>query len=473
MRGAGLLLMTTVMAGCAISEVPIYARNPNFEVAERWQSYVQQHPGMVDNGWIHSFNDPRLVELVNEALANNRDLRVAAARLDEVRAQAARAGANLVPNVNASAGVNTSDNLEGAPVRTDSGSLSIDVSWEADVWGRIRSGKAAAALDAVAESAAFEGTRHSLAAAVADAWFTINGNAELLAVNRSELRVQRNALRLVQERVDAGQVLSVDANIARANVAQAEARVVAAEGDLIQSIRVLEVLLGRYPHGHAKTQGFVGGLPPSVPKGLPSQLLERRPDLVEADRRVAAAFFRTEQAKAARLPSFSLSADLTGSGQSLGDALESGNIFWTLAGNVLAPIFDGGAREQDVVIANARQRQALENFASVALNAFQEVENAITNEGVLARQAAAVATVVEQRRQALDIEQQRYDAGEIEIDRVDDARLSFFQARRDLVSIRVAQLRQRVALHLALGGSFDYMPENIGAVDVAEVEGAG
>ena len=125
-------------------------------------------------------------------------------------------------------------------------------------------------------------------------------------------------------------------------------------------------------------------------------------------------------------------------------------------------IIDGRSRQQDVVIANAQQKQALEGYASAALNAFREVEDAITSEQVLARQAAATQTQLSQQRQALDIEQQRYDAGEIEIDRVDTARLRFFAARRALVSIRVAQLRQRVALHLALGGSFESISTDLG-----------
>ena len=461
-RVAVLLLATTAVSGCAVSDVPIFANNPNFDVNSRWASYLAENPGMVDNGWIHSFGDPRLVEFVNEALSNNRDLRASAAVLEESRARAVKAGAALVPTVSGAANVSATDNLDSSASRADAGSLSLSVSWEADLWGRIRNGKAAAALDAVAQSAAFEAARHSLAAAVADTWFLVNGNAELLEVSRSELRVQRNALRLVQERVDAGQILSVDANISRANVAGSEAAVIAAEGALIESIRALEVLLGRYPAGKIKPTGFVGGVAHSVPKGLPVDLLERRPDLVAADRRVAAAFFRSEAAKVARLPSLTLTGSLDGSGQSLGDALEGGNIFWTLASGLFVPIIDGRSRQQDVVIANAQQKQALEGYASAALNAFREVEDAITSEQVLARQAAATQTQLSQQRQALDIEQQRYDAGEIEIDRVDTARLRFFAARRALVSIRVAQLRQRVALHLALGGSFESISTDLG-----------
>ncbi|MEM9840174.1 MAG: TolC family protein, partial [Pseudomonadota bacterium] len=124
----------------------------------------------------------------------------------------------------------------------------------------------------------------------------------------------------------------------------------------------------------------------------------------------------------------------------------------------------------DERIANARQTQALELYAATALTAFQEVEDALSNEQALARQAGALSRAVNQLRQALDVEQQRYEAGEIGIDRVDDARLRFFNARRDLVNVRVAQLRQRVQLHLALGGSFEDAPEPEAVLAVA-VEG--
>ncbi|MEO1798318.1 MAG: TolC family protein, partial [Pseudomonadota bacterium] len=343
-------------------------------------------------------------------------------------------------------------------VNGDAVSLGLDLSWEADVWGRIRSAETASILDAVAENAAFEGTRLSLAGAVAEAWFTVNGNAELVFVNASEVRTQRSALNFVVQQVEAGQALSVDANIARANVATSEARLADSQSDLQNSIRALEVLLGRYPSAQLRPRGGVGGLPGRVPVGLPAQLLERRPDVIEAERRLAAAYYRTESARAARLPTISINADASSGGSSLSDVLDGSNVVSSLIAGIAGPIFDGQGRATDERIANARQTQALELYAATALTAFREVEDALSSEQALARQAGALSRAVNQLRQALDVEQQRYEAGEIGIDRVDDARLRFFNARRDLVNVRVAQLRQRVQLHLALGGSFEDAP---------------
>lgn len=473
MRKFGLALTLVSVAACEQAEAPIYAQNPDFTVASRWASFESAAPGLVDNGWLHTFRSQQLIDYVNEALRNNRDLRAAYARLLQSRAIARQAGADLLPQVGASVSAESADS--DSISRTEQYEAELEIAWEADIWGRIRGQRAAAALDAVAQSALFEFTRLSIAAQVVDTWLVVQGNQLLLNVANSEIRARRSALNDIRERVSAQALLAVDEKWGAAELARAQARQAEALQNLKASVRALEVILGRYPSGTLPTHGSLPGLPPRVPVGLPSELLERRPDVVAADRLVAAAFYRKKAAKAARLPRVVLSTDLmgtsgstaTGVSGSFDGAFDPDNIVWTLAGNLIAPIFFGGRLNEEVKIQTARQREALAVFGATALNAFREVENALNNEKELRHRLAHLSEAETNLADAIDLEQQRYQEAEIDAARLDEVRIRYYNVLRDLTEARVALLRNRVQLHLALGGSFQRVkPE---AEAVAEV----
>jgi outer membrane protein TolC len=182
--------------------------------------------------------------------------------------------------------------------------------------------------------------------------------------------------------------------------------------------------------------------------GLPSQLLERRPDLIAADRVVAAAFYGVESARAAQLPRVALSA-------SLGTMLDPTEAIWSIGANLLAPVFTGGRLQGEVQIATAQQRQALSQYVSVALRAFREVESALSNEQVLAYRQVKLERADEMLRSASRIADDRYNAGILNILDLTQVRRQDFANRSQLLRVRAERLRQRLNLHLALGGSFD------------------
>jgi len=452
------LLTTTFLSACAVGKPPIYANSPDFRVASRWSGFSESEPQLVDNGWLKSFKSARLEALVEEALENNRDIRMASARLAESRARARQAGAQAVPSLTGTFEAGVENELDSATPDRNDFEFGLDVSWEADLWGRIRGDRTAAALDSVAESLLYEYTRQSIAAQVTDYWIVINGNRSLLEISRSEVRSRSRTLENVRARIAELSALGVDENRAAANLALAENRVAEAEGNLAQSIRALEVLLGRYPDAELDVYEALPHVSSRVTVGLPSQLLERRPDVIAADRQVAAAFFRKNEAQAARLPRITLSASLTGPGDTIDAALDPQNIIWRLAGGILAPILDGGALKEEVEVANARQEAALANYGAVALNAFKEVEDALSNQRVMLNRLVHLNRAEREFRAAIRGEEERYEAGEIDLFRLSDTRLDFFNVQRGVVAVRVAYLRNRVQLHLALGGSFEVTP---------------
>lgn len=285
------------------------------------------------------------------------------------------------------------------------------------------------------------------------------GNKLQLALDEDVLAVERGTQDVVKARVDAGAVSQVDLNVARADVARAQESVARNQGNLEEGIRSLEVLLGRYPAAELDVATKLIPLPGSVPAGLPSELLERRPDIVARDRQVAAAFNRTQSARAARLPRLALTGEIGGASGSLGSVLNPSNVVWNLGANLLAPIFDGGRRQADIEISTAQQKQALAAYASTALTAFQEVETALANEQVLKVREERLRVVVEELAEAVRITDLRYQAGEIDLLSLNQVKKQYFASRNDLLQVQVERLKQRVNLHLALGGSFEAKPE--------------
>ena len=450
-------VVIVLLAGCATPQSSPARRQAHLPIANTWQAGGDAEPRLVDDGWLASFQDPRLSWLVEEALRNNRDLRGSAAKVAEAEARARQAGAALLPTIDLSAGSTGSGTVNAGGIRSNV-NLGIKVSWEVDLWGRLRSATRAEVLDAVAAAADFKFARQSLAAQVAESWFVTVGNKLQLALEENRLMIERGTQDVVRARVDAGAVSQVDLNVARADVARAQESVARNHGNLTEAVRSLEVLLGRYPAAELQIANALPPIPSPAPAGLPSEILERRPDLIARDRQVAAAFNRTQSARAARLPRLALTSEIGGASRSLGNILNPSHVAWTVGGNLLAPIFDGGRRLAEVEIRTAQQEQALAAYAGTALTAFQEVETALTNERVLQVREERLTMVVGELGQAVRLTQLRYNAGDVDLLSLNQVKRQYFTARNDLLQVQVERLKQRVNLHLALGGSFETQP---------------
>ncbi len=396
-------------------------------------------------GWIGEFNSDQLVALVEEALRRNPDLYTAAARIEEAEARLRVAGALLRPQLDGFGGASRADNGITGPANTYD--LGLQVGWEIDLWGRLRSSRAAATSVVEAAGLDYVQARHSLAAAVSEAYFSIITAREQLAIDRELLAVEQFTAETTRQRVAAGVAISLDEDLAVANVALAEAAIQQSLSALQESQRALEILLGRYPSGVLDPNEGLPAVPGPVSTGVPSELLERRPDVLAAARRVDAAFYNVQQARAARLPSLTLSS-------SVGTLLDPDELFWSIAGDIFAPIYTGGRLRAEVEAAGAQQRQALGQYASTALEAFREVETALANEQYLAAQEAELATASERLRRASQTADNRYQNGVMTILELIQVRRQDFQTRSQLLGVRFERLRQRLNLYLALGGRF-------------------
>jgi len=250
----------------------------------------------------------------------------------------------------------------------------------------------------------------------------------------------------------------IDVTRARASLASARDSVKNLDLAYQQSLRALETLAGRYPAAAVQVPERLTPMPGPVPMGIPSALLERRPDVVAAERRVAAAFYRVEEAKAARLPRISLTAGVTSISSELFVLKDRDNPVWSVGAGLMVPIFLGGQLQAQVEIRTAEQKQALAEYGRVGARAFGEVENALSAEFSLADREQLLSQTVAQNARALELAQVRYRVGSGDLRAVEQQRVALDSARTALLRVQSERLVQRVNLYLALGGSFEAPP---------------
>jgi NodT family efflux transporter outer membrane factor (OMF) lipoprotein len=457
-----MFVLPLLLVGCVAKSPPPDAQltaealPATAQAGERFTAAGAADPGTVTDGWLASFGDARLDALVVDAMAYNRDLAASKARVDQAAAQARQAGAELKPQVGYALGASGAGSTGGS-ARTEQMGAGLTLSWELDVWGRLSSAQRAAQEQYASQAADFAFARQSLAAQVAKAYFlAIQAvNQEAIAVEFAALQKQSAALTALREA--GGRSSKYDLALARSAASTAEDQVRQAQSGRERAVRSLELLVGRYPKAELEVGAALPALPGPPPAGLPSQLLERRPDLIAATRRVAAAFNQVESAKAARLPRLSITADAGTAAQSFRD-LSLDTLFWNIAGNLMGPIFDGGRLKEQVVIETARQQEALALYGKAALIAFQQVEQGLAEERRLLDRVALVGAADQDQREALHLATLRFDAGTIDQLALLLVQANALNTRLADLSVRVERLTNRVDLHLALGGGFEPPP---------------
>ena len=458
MNAVKFCLLAAVLCGCAVAPPPTSQQIrsealANLSLERPWQVGAASAEAVQDD-WLSSFNDPELQTLVREAIANNPDLRVAAARVEQAGQYLVIARAATRPAVSlfGTGGTKTGGGGDGSSALQG---VVLGASWELDLWGRVRYARNAAQEAYASSKADFEFARQSLAAATAKAWFSATQLALDAAIAAQMLEAARQLQALAGEREKVGAGTEAETALARASTLAAENALRQAELARSQALRALELLVGRYPSAEMSARSALTVLPPNVPAGVPLQMLERRPDVIAAERRVAAAFNRVGEAKAARLPQLTLNLNF---GAFDSEILELRDDFENptggLGARLLAPIYQGGALTARVEIRTLEQKEAVADYARIALRALGDVETALASSESLAAQVTLLTQVVSEQQRALDLTQNRFEVGKVDRRAVEQQRLSLHSARIDLVNVSSAALTERVNLHLALGGSF-------------------
>jgi len=405
----------------------------------------------VAGAWLATFSDPRLDALVTEAMANNLDLKVAAARVQVASEYVKLADSTLWPQVNLLA-------RGGGEMGGDSSGLNgvgLYANWELDLWGRVRSARAATEATYGSAVADAEYARQSVAALVAKAYFLAVEATLQLRLAQESVATSQQLVAFAEQRQRIGKGDGYDSALARGNVETYRDSVEKVALSRGQALRALEVLVGRYPAADVEVATQLAQPPEPVPAGLPSELLERRPDVIAADRRVAAAFYGVQEAKAARLPSISLTASVSDISSDLFVLKNSDNPIWSGGASLLQPVFNAGALQTQVRIRTAEQKQSIAEYGQIGASAFAEVEDALSAEFAASRREAVLLRAVAENKTALEFGQQRFKVGSGDLRAVSQQQLAVFGTQSALLRVQSERLVQRVNLYLALGGGFE------------------
>jgi NodT family efflux transporter outer membrane factor (OMF) lipoprotein len=399
--------------------------------------------GSVDDGWLKNFNDPVLNTLVDEALAANPGIKIAEARVDQANGLTRQAESDLKPSVKLGANYADKD-YKGSG---EGSAASIGISWEADVWGRIRTGIAGSNESAAATAADYHFARQSLAASVTNAWFMATTAKLQNQFAEDVVALQKKGLEVADAMQIIGKGTERDVHLARAAVATAGEAARYAKSAYENSLRSLELLLGRYPSADMKTAKSLVAVPPPIPAGIPSEIMERRPDLIAAEHKVAEAFYKQNETEMLHLPRFRFSLGL--GINSINDAISG------LAAGLFAPLYTGGEIEGKVDVATAKQKEAIAAYAQVALKAFKEVESSLAAEDHLLKREEFLKIEVNSNKKAYEQTNLQYEIGQISMLDVLTVQNKWIASRIAELDMASKRLVNRVNLHLALGGSFE------------------
>ncbi|HRL98914.1 MAG TPA: efflux transporter outer membrane subunit [Acidovorax sp.] len=407
--------------------------------------------------WQDYFADPQLRQLIEAALANNRDLRVAVLNIEQARATFQVRRSDLYPTVGLGANASRGPSAANGDL-TNSFSVGLALSaWELDFFGRIASLKEQALAQYLATEEGRNAAQVSLVAAVANGWLTLLADEELLELSRQTLASREESVRLTKMRLDAGVASALDFR-------QAQSQTLAAQATLAQQKRqraldenALALLLGQsLPDDvRASLAGSQLANAPAMtplPAGLPSELLTRRPDIRQAEQQLIAANANIGAARAAFFPRISLTAQAGTASSELSGLFKSGSWGFTIAPSLLLPIFDAGRNQANLESAQAGRSIAIAQYEKAIQTAFREVSDALAGQATLQEQSQAQRQQAEAESARLQLADLRYRNGVSSYLDLLDAQRSLFATQQGVVQVRLAQLQNQVALYKALGG---------------------
>ncbi len=409
--------------------------------------------------WLH-YQDEKLNELIALSLKNNTNIQLAVARIDEADASMREVGATLYPQVNVDAAARRSKVTELGAFPTFGGAernnfnFGLNTAYEIDFWGKVKRSKEAASANALATRSAKQTVELSLIGLVASNYLQLRGLEAQIVVSKDNLASRKEALALNQRRLKGGVASALEVSQAEVAVSNLDAQLIELNRLRALSLHQLAVLTGVLDLQLATGDIRKLAVPPTPPAGLPSQLLENRPDIRQAEQVLIAENAKIGVAKSAMYPSISLTGSLGAESLALGDILKSGARIWSLGLGLDLPIFDSGKREARVEQASARQKQALAQYQTSIQNAFREVNDALITRRLNAEREQAYMRSEASAKKALSVAENRYKAGYSAYLEVLDAQRVYNDASLAVVQAKQAHFLATVELFKVLGADW-------------------
>ena len=407
--------------------------------------------------WLDDFNDDALKQLVEKALKKNFSLKAASERLKAFEARYQITRANNKPDLNL--GLSSTRRRQklnnGKTDISSSYELGFTSRWELDLWGRLEALNLKAGSEYEATIADLDAVRLSLAASISRAWFEALSLSEQVRLTQESLKTFEKSQEIIEERYQRGIITALDVHLGRTNLANAKRELLVTQKAHEETIRGLKILLGEYPSHTLKGQPELPALAQSViPIGLPANLIERRPDLVAARKRLDATFYENENVKKNLLPSLSITGRFGTASDKFEDLLDADRLIGSLTGELIQPLFNSGKLKAEQKQKIAEYQEELAEYSETVLNAFLEVENSLAAESSLKKQEHVQEKATRESSAAEELALDQYSNGVEDIITLLTAQRSTLTAKIRLAELKKSRLQNRVAIYLAIGGEF-------------------
>lgn len=465
-----VLATALTLGACTVG--PDYVR-PEIDAPEKFRYQAGEAEALVNTQWWRQFNDPALDRLIDTALANNRDVRIAAARVEEFAARVDISRAGFYPQIGyggsaerAQVSRNSVGYVPGADRIGESYAATLNVGWELDIWGKIRRASEAARADLLASEASRQTVIMTLVSAVANAYVDLRGLDKQLVVAKRTLASRGESVKLYETQYRGGVVSDLTLSQVKSEYEQAAVRIPALERQVALLENSISVLLGQNPGPIERGKTIDQLIRPEIPAGVPSDLLARRPDIRLAEQNLIAANARIGVARAQFFPTIGLTGDGGYASGSLGNLVSSGSGIWNIGGALLGPIFSGGQLEGQERAAEAVRQQALVTYVQDIQTAFREVDDALVsvqkNREELAAQNRRIKALNDYARYA----NLRYSEGYVSYIEVLDADRLLFEAELLQAQNEASVFNALIATYKAMGGGWVTEAEKVAnAVD--------
>ncbi len=466
-----------LLAGCAIG--PDY-RKPEIPSPPSWMVDVQKAKDTANTAWWDQFNDPVLSELIAVALRDNSDLRVATARVDEYYGRYGVTRADLFPQAGYGGGASRSEATQRGPTPVPSGispfynlyQAQLSVSWEIDLWGKLRRATEAARADLMATEEARSGVILSLVTSVATAYVDLRSLDRQLEIAKDTARSREESMNIFEQRFKHGIISEMELNQARSEYYDALSRIPALEKEIRQQEDMTSLLLGRNPGAIPRGKTLYEISLPAVPAGLPSDLLASRPDIRQAEQQLISANANIGVAKAQYFPSISLTGLFGWTSTDFHRLFNGPARAWSYAGTLSGPIFTASKISGQVRAAKALQQEALFGYQKAIQNGFREFEDALIDQDRTRQQLDALSKRVESLASYSRLARLRYENGYSSYIEVLDAERSFFNAQMSHAQTHDQLLHALVNLYKAMGGGWVVVADKLAASEANAPESA-
>ena len=448
-----VLGVTLVLAGCAVSAISPEVRER--ELPESWRGVTEYDA--VKDGWLAQLGDAELSGLVDVAVQRNYQLAQLAADVEAARQAVIISGAPRLPELSLSfvpSRRRVISNQFGVTRASGNFELGVDLTWEADVWGKLRDIEKQASLNLLAAQARYEDNRRRLAGRVARAWFNVVGAGELLALLRERLANLEEDLDIIESAYNQGLTGALDIYLARTITDQERARIAAQEQALAENRTALQLLLGDYPDGSLETARSLPVIDAPIPAGLPSDLVSRRPDLQQAWMNLLAGDAAVAIAHKQRFPRITLVASANDVSSDLTSLLNGTALAWSALGNLTQPLFNAGRLKAQEQQARARLVQAENSYLDRLYQAFSEVEDALSRNRSLQTRYRVTLAAEKNAVTGLTLAFEQYQRGLVPYTTALEAQRRAFDIQSGVIELRNQLLQNRISLYLALGGDF-------------------